>query len=232
MESGAQALHAEVPIVEPGRGHGGVETLAIDGSFSAIELIEEYGLLALVLGAVLVVLFRRTKTAVESAAFEASVRRREDSMRKVREMQQARYEMDSAEQRAKLAEVAERQRKEKLEEMEAMAEGYAHERACARGRAVTRTRVRAHTHAHTTCWSTHADDSTLPHARGTQYHRSCSAAPYTVRPRRRTAKHKKDQKKGRTDTRDFWDNAEGFSSLNGGGGGGSTFRPTCRRRGG
>jgi hypothetical protein len=152
MESGAQALHAEVPVVEPGRGHGGVETLAIDGSFSAIELIEEYGLLALILGAVLVVLFRRTKTAVESAAFEASVRRREDSMRKVREMQQARYEMDSAEQRAKLAEVSERQRKEKLEEMEAMAEGYAHERACARG--------------------------TL--ARCTQHHRSCSAAPHTL----------------------------------------------------
>ena len=167
MESGAQALHAEVPVMEPGRGHGGAETLAIDGSFSAIELIEEYGLLALVLGAVLVVLFRRTKTAVESAAFEASVRRREDSMRKVREMQQARYEMDSAEQRAKLAEVAERQRKEKLEEMEAMAEGYAHERACARSRAVARTRMRVHTHTHTTRCSTHAEDSTPSHARCT-----------------------------------------------------------------
>lgn len=173
MESGgAQAVHAEVPVVEPGpAGPGGVEALAVDGSFSAIELIEEYGLLALVLGAVLVWLFRRTRTAVENASFEASVRRREDSMRKVREMQQARYEIDTAEQRAKLAELAEKQRQEKLEEMEAMAEG-------------------------------------------------------------RTAKHKKDQKKGRVDTRDFWDNVEGFSHLNGGGGGGATFKPTCRRRGG
>jgi hypothetical protein len=138
MESGgAQAVHAEVPVVEPGpAGPGGVEALAVDGSFSAIELIEEYGLLALVLGAVLVWLFRRTRTAVENASFEASVRRREDSMRKVREMQQARYEIDTAEQRAKLAELAEKQRQEKLEEMEAMAEGYAHEHPRASMRAI------------------------------------------------------------------------------------------------
>ena len=41
MESGgAQPVHAEVPVVEPGpAGPGGVEALAVDGSFSAIELI-------------------------------------------------------------------------------------------------------------------------------------------------------------------------------------------------
>lgn len=172
--AGAHA-YADMPVVEaamsgPHTG-GSMEPLSVDQSFSAIELIEEYGLLAMVAVAVIFFLFRRTKTVVENAAFEASVRKREDSMRKVREMQQARYEIETAEQRAKLAEVAEKQRQERLEEMEAMAEG-------------------------------------------------------------RTAKHKKDQKKGRIDTRDVWDNVDGFSHLNGGGGGGSTFKPTCRRRGG
>ena len=44
----------------------------------------------------------------------------------------------------------------------------------------------------------------------------------------RTAKHKKEQAKGRIDTQDFWDNTEGFNPLNGGGGGGGSFKPTCR----
>ena len=174
MESaGGSAAHAvaDVPVAEAATGPsvGGVVSPKVDG-FSAIEVIEEYGLLAMVALAVLAFLYRRTKTVVENASFEASVRRRDDSMRKVREMQQARYEIETADQRAKLAEIAELQRKQKLEEMEAMAEG-------------------------------------------------------------RTAKHKKDQKKGRVDTRDFWDSTEGFSHLTGGGGG-STFKPTCRRRGG
>jgi hypothetical protein len=140
-------------------------------NFSSIELIEEYGLLAMVAVAVFFYLFRRTRAVVENASFEASVRRREDSMRKVREMQQARYEIETAEQRAKLAAIAEEQRKQKLEEMEAMAEG-------------------------------------------------------------RTAKHKKDKKKPTGADRNVWDNLDGFSPLNGGGGGSSTYKPTCRRRGG
>merc|ERR1740133_345680 len=121
--------------------------------------------------AVLFFLFRRTKTIVETAAFESSVCKREGSMRTVREMQQARYEIETADKRASLAKVAEEQRLKKLEEMEAMAEG-------------------------------------------------------------RTAKHKKDQKKGRTDTRDIWDNVDGFGHLNNGGGGGGKFTPSCSRRGG
>lgn len=171
--AGANAgVLADVPVeAAAGPGAGGMEALKVDEGFSAIELVEEYGLLAMVAVALLVFLYRRTKTVVENASFEASVRTRDDSMRKVREMQQARYEIETAEQRAKLAEIAEQQRKEKLEEMEAMAEG-------------------------------------------------------------RTAKHKKDQKKGRIDTRDFWDNTDGFSHLNGGGGGGAKFTPSCRRRGG
>jgi hypothetical protein len=155
------ALDADDPAVSEGP----------PGNFSAIEVIEEYGLLAMVLAAALFFFFRRAKVAVEKASFEASVRKRESSMRQVREMQQARYEIETADQRAKLAAIEEERRKQKLEEMEAMAEG-------------------------------------------------------------RTAKHKKDQKKGRVDTRDFWDNTDGFNPLNGSGGGGGGFKPSCRRRGG
>mmetsp|Transcript_96838 Transcript_96838/g.141650 ORF Transcript_96838/g.141650 Transcript_96838/m.141650 type:complete len:168 (+) Transcript_96838:58-561(+) len=143
----------------------------VDGhDLSAIELVEEFGLFAMVAAAVLFFLYRRTKTIVQNAAFDASVSKREDSMRTVREMQQARYEIETADKRENLARIAEEQRMKKLEEMEAMAEG-------------------------------------------------------------RTAKHKKDQKKGRTDTRDIWDQVDGFSHLNGGGGS-SSFKPTCRKRGG
>ena len=173
MSAGTAHAFADVPLDDAGAG-GAQQQLLLEGpppDLSAIEMIEEYGLLAMVALAVLFFLFRRTKTVVENASFEASVRKREDSMRKVREMQQARYEVDTAEARERLAEIAEEQRKKKLEEMEAMAEG-------------------------------------------------------------RTAKHKKDQKKGRIDTRDVWDNLDGFSHLNGGGGGGGTFKPTCRKRGG
>lgn len=171
--AGAAHTFADVPLdADAGVGGGEYKQQLLEGpppDLSAIDMIEEYGLLAMVAMAVLFFLFRRTKTVVENASFEASVRTREDSMRKVREMQQARYEVDTAEARARLAEVAEEQRQKKFEEMEAMAEG-------------------------------------------------------------RTAKHKKDQKKGRIDTRDVWDNLDG--PLNGGGGGGRTFKPTCRRRGG
>ena len=148
-------------------GPAGGQDLHASTSVSAIEVLEEYGLLALVVGAVLVFFLRRAKTMVEDVTFEASVRKREDSMRKIREMQQARYEVETAEQRARLAAVEEERRKQKLEEMQAMAEG-------------------------------------------------------------RTAKHKKEQAKGRIDTQDFWDNTEGFNPLNGGGGGGGSFKPTCR----
>ena len=148
-------------------GPAGGQDLHASASVSAIEVLEEYGLLALVVGAVLVFFLRRAKTMVEDVTFEASVRKREDSMRKIREMQQARYEVETAEQRARLAAVEEERRKQKLEEMQAMAEG-------------------------------------------------------------RTAKHKKEQAKGRIDTQDFWDNTEGFNPLNGGGGGGGSFKPTCR----
>jgi hypothetical protein len=91
--------------------------------FSLMETVEEYLLLAVCLAGVAYFVFRHLKMWLDDAAFAAKVRKAEEKMRRARELQQARYEEDTAERRAELARIAEERRKQKLEEMEAASQG-------------------------------------------------------------------------------------------------------------
>ncbi len=53
----------------------------------------------------------------------SAIRDAEDNMRRARMLQQARFELESAQKRDELARIEEERRKQKLEEMEAMSEG-------------------------------------------------------------------------------------------------------------
>ncbi|EKX45946.1 hypothetical protein GUITHDRAFT_152489 [Guillardia theta CCMP2712] len=133
-----------------------------------IDYIEEYGFLVFMLAVLLYFIVRKLKESYGTMKLEAKLKSRDDSMRKIRELQQARYEIETAEKRKHLAEIEEERRKQQLEEMEAASQGRS------------------------------------------------AKKPETKKPK---------------DTRDYWDNASGFSHMNNGGGG-RGYKPSCRRRGG
>ena len=86
MSAGTAHAFADVPLDDAGAG-GAQQQLLLEGpppDLSAIEMIEEYGLLAMVALTMLFFLFRRTKAVVENASFEASRRSRTRERRKRR----------------------------------------------------------------------------------------------------------------------------------------------------
>ncbi len=77
-----------------------------------------------VLAAVLVYfIYRSMLNRYKSYQHTAVIREAEDSMRRARMLQQAKFEVETAQRRDELARIEEERRKNKLEEMEAMAEG-------------------------------------------------------------------------------------------------------------
>mmetsp|Transcript_44963 Transcript_44963/g.105493 ORF Transcript_44963/g.105493 Transcript_44963/m.105493 type:complete len:163 (-) Transcript_44963:248-736(-) len=120
MEGSSAAMNSPVHAAEE------VEMpaqLAIGGSMGIIELVEEYALFAVIVGALLFFLYRKTREGVESAIFAKRSRESEESMRRTRELQQAKYELETAERREALAKIADERRKQKLEDMEAASQG-------------------------------------------------------------------------------------------------------------
>lgn len=135
-----------------------------------LDIIEEYAMLFILFVIIVYFTYKYISSWIESRRFASSAQSADDSMRRTRMLQQARFEVDTAQRREELERIEEERRRQKLEEMEAMMEG-------------------------------------------------------------RSAK-KPETKKG-PDTREFWDRADGFNPLSGGGGGsGGRYQPTCRRRGG
>ena len=132
-----------------------------------MDYVEEYAMFAILAVVILYFVYKQISKYYSSYLHSTAVRQAEDSMRRARMLQQAKFELETAERRDELARIEEERRKQKLEEMVAMQEG-------------------------------------------------------------RSAK-KPEKKKG-PDTRDYWDNADGFNHM--GGGGGSRYKPsTTRRRG-
>eukprot|EP00286_Rhodomonas_abbreviata_P005224 CAMPEP_0181330318 /NCGR_PEP_ID=MMETSP1101-20121128/23831_1 /TAXON_ID=46948 /ORGANISM="Rhodomonas abbreviata, Strain Caron Lab Isolate" /LENGTH=159 /DNA_ID=CAMNT_0023439557 /DNA_START=39 /DNA_END=518 /DNA_ORIENTATION=+ len=114
------------PEVEPAVQSDQVNTVPhqdLSQDVDVVELVEEYALFAMLVLAVLFFLYRKTRQGVESAIFAKRARDAEESMRRTRELQQARYELDTAERRETLAKIEEDRRKQKLEEMEAASQG-------------------------------------------------------------------------------------------------------------
>jgi hypothetical protein len=135
-----------------------------------LDYVEEYAMFFILFILIFFFSSKYIKSWMEKRRYESTVQSAEESMRRARMLQQARFEVETAQRREELQRLEEERRKQKLEEMEAMMEG-------------------------------------------------------------RSAK-KPETKKG-PDTREFWDRADGFNPLQGGGGGsGGRYQPTCRRRGG
>eukprot|EP00960_Hanusia_phi_P003001 89259-Hanusia_phi.AAC.1 len=88
-----------------------------------IEYLEEYGFILLVMAIFLYFMMRKLKESYKNIKLEAKLKSRDDSMRKIRELQQAKYEIETAEKRKHLAEIEEERRKQQLEEMEAASQG-------------------------------------------------------------------------------------------------------------
>jgi hypothetical protein len=87
------------------------------------EYFEEYSMF-IVLAVVLVYFIYRTIiNQYRSYQYTAATRDAEESMRRARMLQQAQFELETAQRREELARIEEEKRKKKLEEMEAMAEG-------------------------------------------------------------------------------------------------------------
>jgi hypothetical protein len=101
---------------------GGGETAA-GAHHTLLDLIEEYALLVLVFMAVGYFLYKKMKKGVDAVAFEMNQRKFEDAMRRTREAQQAKFWEESAKKQEELDRLEEQRRKEKLEDMEAAAEG-------------------------------------------------------------------------------------------------------------
>ena len=88
-----------------------------------VEYVEEYAMF-FVLAAVLVYfIYKSIINRYKSYQDTVVVRDAEDNMRRARMLQQAKFELETAQRRDELARIEEERRKQKLEEMEAMAEG-------------------------------------------------------------------------------------------------------------
>jgi hypothetical protein len=88
-----------------------------------VDYIEEYAMF-FVLAAVLVYfIYKSMINRYKSYQHTAAIRDAEESMRRARMLQQAKFELETAQRRDELARIEEERRKQKLEEMEAMAEG-------------------------------------------------------------------------------------------------------------
>ena len=112
-----------------GRQEMGVQKVGSDGperlprELGMLDWIEEYAMLAVLLLIVSYFVVKKVREWREGAAFSASSRNAEESMRRARQLQQAKFELETAQRREELALFEEERRQQKLEEAEAMLEG-------------------------------------------------------------------------------------------------------------
>jgi hypothetical protein len=88
-----------------------------------LDYVEEYAMLAVIIGIVLYFAYKAFNRWQESIAYSTAARQAEDSMRRTRIQQQAKFELESAQRREELARIEEERRLQRLEEMQAMQEG-------------------------------------------------------------------------------------------------------------
>ena len=87
------------------------------------DYIEEYAMFFILAAVFAYFIYKYMADRYSSYQNTSAIREAEDSMRRARMLQQARFELESAQRRDELARIEEERRKQKLEEMEAMSEG-------------------------------------------------------------------------------------------------------------
>mmetsp|Transcript_2664 Transcript_2664/g.7430 ORF Transcript_2664/g.7430 Transcript_2664/m.7430 type:complete len:180 (-) Transcript_2664:144-683(-) len=88
-----------------------------------IDFIEEYAFLALIVAIIAYFLYKKGREWTQAIRYTSSVKQAENGLRRARMLQQAKYEVETAQKREELEKIEEERRKQKLEEMEAMMEG-------------------------------------------------------------------------------------------------------------
>jgi hypothetical protein len=88
-----------------------------------LDYIEEYAMFVVLACVVLYFVYKSMSKRVSEYKYSSAARQAEDSMRRARMLQQAKFELESAQRREELARIEEERRQQKLEEMEAMQEG-------------------------------------------------------------------------------------------------------------
>ena len=102
---------------------GGAEADDTLREMGVLDYVEEYAMFAVLACIILYFLYKNLSNRYNSFKYSSAARQSEDSMRRARMLQQAKFELESAQRREELARIEEERRQQKLEEMEAMQEG-------------------------------------------------------------------------------------------------------------
>ena len=123
-----ESLLDELEGRTPRNVHDGLQKLpgsedAIPHEMGLLDYIEEYAMFFVVAAVFAYYIYKYMANRYSSYQNTSAIRDAEDSMRRARMLQQAKFELESAQRRDELARIEEERRKQKLEEMEAMSEG-------------------------------------------------------------------------------------------------------------